>query len=499
MRTVLIGSDFMYDKDGVLKPIEINTNVGFTDNHLEDINDVFDTTYLEEFVTQNGFTKIDYIGSSIAIKDAFNSMSIDLGIEFEYHKVESGAITVPFIEDSENKLIIRSSYDTTAIVDETYCRDKIEFLNLIQSESFGAQFAYLNEDNELVNNIITIPDNGNHPNFILKARYPSYDKEVYPKLYRVTTQSELDIILQNVTDEYFIMEYYYNSQHNINGKITKKRSLNILYPPTLQSISFGKYTDTTRQRLINEPVYEPTSFELDNNLRDAYITSDNNRIRKPKLLDTDLVLMADGTFKTGLELQVGDIVKTIDIPNAINVDTHNEAVNYLIDLETFISGSTYSTNAVIGKNRIDSVVDIVEITFTDGSTWEDTENSFYLAEREDEVRFVRLSNLVEGDILLLIDTKDIIEISVQPKIVQSFSKIRKEFSGWAISVERRHLFLTVTSNSAQNLSFAAVSNDKSFAAIEHNTFCYFFGCGTGGCGKGIYCGSPYPNQCGRAC
>ena len=29
MRTVLIGSDFMYDKSGNLKPIEINTAVGW--------------------------------------------------------------------------------------------------------------------------------------------------------------------------------------------------------------------------------------------------------------------------------------------------------------------------------------------------------------------------------------------------------------------------------------------------------------------------------------
>jgi hypothetical protein len=157
MKTVLIGSDFMYDKDGVLKPIEINTNVGFTKNHLEDIEDIFDTSHLIEFVTQNGFTKIDYIGgASLIIKDALMNMSIDLGVEFEHHQVPFGAITVPFIEDSETNLIIRSAYDTTALVDETYCKDKVGFLDLIKSESFGAQFAYLNEDNELVSNITTI-------------------------------------------------------------------------------------------------------------------------------------------------------------------------------------------------------------------------------------------------------------------------------------------------------------------------------------------------------
>ena len=158
MKTVLIGSDFMYDKDGILKPIEINTNVGVTKYHIEDFNNIFDTTELVDFITQNGFIKIDYIGSSLPIKDAFTSMSIDLSIDFEYHEVLAGSITIPYVEDTETNLIIRSAYDTTALVDETYCRDKIGFLNLIQSQSFGAQFAYLNEDKELINNITTIPD-----------------------------------------------------------------------------------------------------------------------------------------------------------------------------------------------------------------------------------------------------------------------------------------------------------------------------------------------------
>jgi len=466
MKTVLIGSDFMYDKDGVLKPIEINTAVGFTKNHLEDIDDIFDTTYLEEFITQNGFTKIDYIGGgSSEIADILSNLSLGLGIEYEYHKVAGNSLTVPYIEDTETTLVIRSAYDTTALVDETYCKDKIGFLNLIQSETFGTQFAYLNEDTELVSNITTIPDNGVHPNFILKARYPSYDRELFPKLYIVTTQSELDVILQNVTDEYFIMEYYYNPLHNVNGKVTKKRSLNILYPPTLQSIPLGKYTDTTKQKLVDTPLFDETTFELVSYLRDGYITTDNNIITKPKLLDTDLVQMGDGTFKTALELQVGDIVKTIDIPNATNVDSLNESVNYKIDLDTFISGSTYSTNMVTNKFRIDVTTNIVEIVFTDDSIWEDTEYSYYLVERDNEVRFIKLDDLIAGDIVILIDTTNPNTVAIQPKTVQSISNVTKVFSGWVITVERRHLFLTVTSSSTQNLSFAA---------IEHNARACFF-------------------------
>ena len=48
MRTVLIGSDFMYDKDGNLKPIEINTAVGWDGaERVEEDIDCLDLTALD--------------------------------------------------------------------------------------------------------------------------------------------------------------------------------------------------------------------------------------------------------------------------------------------------------------------------------------------------------------------------------------------------------------------------------------------------------------------
>ena len=51
MRTVLIGTDFMYDNDGNLKPIEINTNTGWDYiSKVEDDTDTLDLTNLYEFI-----------------------------------------------------------------------------------------------------------------------------------------------------------------------------------------------------------------------------------------------------------------------------------------------------------------------------------------------------------------------------------------------------------------------------------------------------------------
>ena len=41
-------------------------------------------------------------------------------------------------------------------------------------------------------------------------------------------------------------------------------------------------------------------------------------------------------------LQIDDIIKTIDVPNAENVNVADELVNYHIDMDTFLNGATYS-------------------------------------------------------------------------------------------------------------------------------------------------------------
>ena len=274
-------------------------------------------------------------------------------ISYEFHAVGSSAITIPFIEDNDETLIIRSAYDTTALVDDTYCRDKIEFMNLIKDSAFGSEFAHKEIDGNLINHITTINDNGIHPNFILKSRFPGYDKEVYPKFFKVSDQTELDIIIENnVTSDYFLMEYLYNPDKTWEGHSFVIRSLNVLFPPTLESIQVGQYTKLNQNLLLDNVTYNPTTFEVDEPFRASYNTTPSSAW-KPKLLDTDLVELADGTLKTALDLQVGDSVKTIEIPNAngVNIDSYISS-EFGLPYNTLSSTAVYSSNIVTAKQKV---------------------------------------------------------------------------------------------------------------------------------------------------
>jgi len=464
MRAVIIGTDFVYDKQGNLKPIEINTNIGISNVFVEDVNNVYDFNELESFVVNNGFTKIVYIGPNVLakFKSTLRDFCENLEIEFEHIYVSDSAITIPYVEDSETTLILRSSYDTTAILDDTYCLNKINYMNLIKDESFGSQFAYLDDNGTLISNITTIEDNGIHPNFIMKSILPHYNGEVWPKLYKVNNQTELNTLLNSITTGYFLMSFYFNENKLYNNIWTKIRKISLLHPPSLQSIHLGAYTDLAALKLRPNPIYDINTFELNEEFRNSYLANDV-RFRQPKLMDDDYVVLADGTRKSGLDLQIGDILKTIDIPNPNNVDESGTTTNYQINLEEFLSGSVYSTNAVTKKERIETLTNIVLINFKDGTNWSDTDNSSYLVYSENEIKFKKIFDLVEGDIVLLIDTNDLNTIQIVQKEVDFITKVKEIFEGWIIEVERRHLFLTAT-DGPNNIS-------PSFVAIEHNQAC----------------------------
>ena len=205
MRTVLVGSDFMYNKDGNLVPIEINTAVGW--DGLEKIEadiDCLDLTGLYNFISNSNFEIVNYIGGIPYFHKSLETHFSGSSVTYVYYLKNKDSVTVPFIEDNDKTLTIRSAYDATALVDDTYCRDKVNFMNLIKDSSFGSQFAYIDDTNQLVSNITNIQDNGEHPNFILKSKLPGYNAGEYPKFFKVSNEVELNTLISNVvTSEFF--------------------------------------------------------------------------------------------------------------------------------------------------------------------------------------------------------------------------------------------------------------------------------------------------------
>jgi len=98
------------------------------------------------------------------------------GLTITKHVVDNDNQVTPNITDASNKLIIRQTYDSTALIDETYAKDNFEFLKLLYDESSSSIVnTYVNHPTLGFDMIgTTIRDNGNYPNYIIKTKIPNH-------------------------------------------------------------------------------------------------------------------------------------------------------------------------------------------------------------------------------------------------------------------------------------------------------------------------------------
>jgi len=129
MKAVLIATDLIKNQNGELKVLETNTNSWTTHNFS-----LYDFSALANFIETNNFNQVHLIVQNFnkTLSPKIKEVAESKNATFTEYLTSQDAVTVPYIEDSAEKLIIRLSYDTTAIVDDEYCRDKFKLQKLIR-------------------------------------------------------------------------------------------------------------------------------------------------------------------------------------------------------------------------------------------------------------------------------------------------------------------------------------------------------------------------------
>lgn len=491
MKGVLIGSDLMYRKDGSLAPIEINTNVGGDIlNRVEAWKDVFNFDDVRAFVIEQSITKIaleGVVGSSLtymieALKDLDVSVEVISKNEFEEIAAE------------EHTLAIRTFYDDEALVD-SFCRDKIAFLDSLKGTNLEVEYL-LKTENGFEGEITTLEDNGLLPNFILKYRYPNYDKKTYPKFYRFLNMEQLEAFAdsEEMPEDFFLMPFYYCPEKLYNGeRIPLIRNWSVFVAngeEGLDSIYIGKYTKLCGK--IDESKLSWTKEGAENGeFRNMLLSTGwYSRSSADFLADSDdLIWMADGTWKEAKDLEVGDEIKTVKFPEKEGVDiTKHSNVDYDVTVEELTAESSYDVNTVTAINKATGFMDMVHMSFADGSDWYDTARSSYtvLDPKDGTVMFKTLDQLKVGDVLVLLD-----DISggespayVEQEIVD-IETVREEKEFIGLSCDNTHLFLSRTSEDAgAYISIEHNAADESCWTVYLNgSPCYTV------CGNPGYCGS----------
>ena len=492
MRAVITGTDYIKDIDGSFKAIETNTNVGLS----VDVSRYIDMDSFSEFVSTNGFNEIVVIHNNTNLQLMISGIELEpksldyrsdmgfvsllktfysgSGVTITTQKLEETAVTIPDIEDSEDKLIIRLAFDTTALIDDLYARDNWEFLKLMNdTDSTSIPKTYIN-DTELgfdsIGNVLR--DNGNQPNYCIKKRITPADNNVYPKLLKITSVEQLDSIKAGLETDEYLQEFIYNPSDFLNNKIKIYRGVDMVYGGELDVINLWVVEHTNIMDVIDTPDYDDNN-EIQIWDRNRYTTKFNSKTSDiaiklsadegTKILDTndDIIFVEN--------LNVGDLVKSVNVPGMINGIDTAVTLNWVGDIEDIISNSTVTQSQLISKTETDYFGLIIEFELENGSVFSDVPHAKIMVETEISGSTVSVfkpyNDLNVGNTILIWDnlTNTIIKNDIVD-IRYSYQKLK----AYTINVDDFDLFLTLEE-----------SEGNRYGLLTHN---YNYDCKTYNCG-----------------
>ena len=528
MRAVIIGTDFMKDTDGTFKVLETNTNVQLDTQWS--LN--FDSASFENFVLSNNFTEVvlisneantsfqsdytinyeivelrnitqTYVDNSLpftkfnyTFNDYLKSFLSGSNITLTTISTDTTSTTIPFVEDTEDKLIIRLSFDTTALIDDNYARDNWGFLKLMyDADNNSIPKCYINHSEFGIDNIgDVLRDNGNHPNYSIKKRVTPADNKIYPILLKVSTLEELNDLKSNLEVDEYIQEYIFNNTDLFDGRLNTYRSVDLLYASNLDYINIQVIEKTK-----NLPILSSADFDDNNQVQpwdrmrylQKFYTTTNQIGIKLSATENTKVLLPDGTIELVPNLQIGDEVKSILFPalpdesNVDNLDVWSSSYNSVI--------TDYQISSSFLENKSTTDYYGVLVTFeTDlNSTFSDVGHAKIMVKDEDDVKFKSYLQLTNGDEIIIFDT------TTNELITTTITNVNfrfDKFTAYILDFEELDLFLTLEETENQNRYGLVTHNytyDCRFWSVQYVSgpgYCVSYYTCTGGGGPLNTCG-----------
>ena len=492
MRAVIIGTDFMKDTDGTFKALETNTNIQLDTQWS--LN--FDSASFENFVLSNNFTEVVLISNenntspetshtlnyevnelrninanltanslpTITFNFTFNqylqSFLSGSNIELISISTDKTSTTIPFVEDAEDKLIIRLSFDTTALIDDNYARDNWGFLKLMyDADNNSIPKCYINDSEFGIDSIgTTLRDNGNHPNYCIKKRVTPSDNKIYPKLYKISTLEELNTLKSNLEVDEYIQEYIFNDTDLFDGRINTYRSIDMLYGSNLDIINLQVIEKT---KIL--PILSSADFDDNNQVQpwdrmrylQKFYTTSNQVGLKLSATENTKVILPDGNIELAPNLQIGDAVKSIAfsaLPDESNTDNLEM---WSSSYDSIITDYQISSSFLENKSTNDYYGILVTIQTDLNSTFSDVSHAKIMVKDGDDVKFKSYVQLTNGDEIIIFDT------AINQLITTTITNVNfrfDTFAAYTLDFEELDLFLTLEET----------ENQSRYGLVTHN-------------------------------
>ena len=487
MKATILGTDLLQHGDSV-KILEINTNATIFNSAVDNLN--FDALF--NVVTANNITEFHFIYSELntthpqrgtegySFADKIEQKCNELGITYTPHIVPDNSVTVPHIEDTDNKFILRQAYDTSALVDSTYCADKFEFFSLMSSSSYIPK-TYFTSDDLTLDTLDSLNISDSHfPNLVEKARYPLYDRLVLPKLSKHTTQDGLTSSKSSLLETNLLQEFIDDESNIVNGYWSIIRSIDIIYGSNLDTINLGGYTHSALVSLsFADNEFEENGIDFNKKTRIKYINKNVRTDVATIAYHTDEesdILMFDGTVSNVSTIAEGDTIKTIMFDYLTGShELPSEATTTVAEIS---SSLTFHSASLISKESLELSDLFIKISLDNGEVWNDTPGTGYIIEESGslETRFEFVNKLIVGDNIITIN-KNTSDVS------------KREVTGLEITFSEQ----TIYNLDFEDIDYFMVDVNNDEYSIMHNicTGCGWASCGNYWCDSFCYqCSGP---------
>ena len=490
MKGTIIGTDLLEFNNSV-KILEINTNATIFNSAV----DLLDYTSFFEMLVNNNISELHFIynDDEAYVKDTdttaflfekrLKTKCVENGITYFDYKVPKNSVTVPYVEDADNKFILRQAYDTTALVDETYCADKFEFFNLMKDSEYIPK-TYINNGGDLsfdTFNTITNYTNG-APNFVKKDRFPNYDVNLYPSLSKLTTDTELNQLKTSVDNTTFlIQEFIYDDSNIVNNRYNIIRSIDILYGSELDVLNMGSYKTSTFVDVDAwSDEYGEDGITLNKKSRYKWVNkiSRNGAIEFNYHANSEsLILGNEGTLISLNDLHTGNTISSVNFTDVDGLSPNSYDVNsfrtpprrWSSTLSQSQSTLTNTPSEVIAITSAPISEIMIKITLENGVYWNEFKDTEFLIQAADSNihHFDRINTVEIGDKMVTYN-KSTSELSTLT--ITGLEIVYDEIVGYNIDITPSDLFL--------------VDITTDLFAIQHNIICEYcgwFACGSWNC------------------
>ena len=419
MKGTILGSDIL-EQNGVAKILEINTNTTIFNSGA----DMLDYDGLFSMLVANNITEFHFIyteGDShiplvqpYRFAEIIEARCLENNIGYFPYVVPKSSVTVPYIEDDSSKFILRQAYDTTALVDETYCADKFGFFDLMNGSDYIPK-TFISSSTVNIDTINTLDfENGNEPNLLEKHRYPQYEQQKYPALYSINSSEGLLDFKEkmDVTNNNLLQEFIYDESNIVDGRYNIIRSIDILYGPTLDVINMGGYKQSTIIPLnFSETEILDSTRTLTQKSRYKFITKGLGEFGKIDYHtdDDSMILDYTGSLKDVDTIKLGDYIKSIDFTDLNGTSPSGDQNITVLGWDGTLeqtSASLVDVQSELEMIQSASVETIyVRITLENGTTWVDAPSCTYYFEESGSLstRFDKVNKMVVGDKLVIMN------------------------------------------------------------------------------------------------